>query len=195
MTDPVNTPSPGPLDDPTHMTTLGTDYDHPTMTTNPTSVDGHGLKKDQLKTTGKEGSSLVTLSPYTPPRTHKKQKRNMHTTLNFDDMFGPQRWTKYFEIKSPLEDDFELYSRLAKEVGSDILFRRQPDGITIIEASNADQSEKLEMLMESEDPNLPVQKNKSLNACFGTIIVPNDISIGSKTFAECGEKIKQNIMW
>ena len=105
-------------------------------------------------------------------------------------MFGPQRWTKYFEIKSPLEDDFELYSRLAEQVGTDVLFRCQPDGVTVIEASSAEQSEKLEMLMEADNPNLPVKKNKSLNTCYGTIIVPNNISIGNKAFTKCGEKIK-----
>ena len=108
-------------------------------------------------------------------------------------MFGPQRWTKYFEIKSPLEDDFELYSRLAVEVGTDVLFRRQPDGVIIIEASSAEQSERLQMLVEADNPDLPIKKNQTLNTCYGTIIVPNNISIGSKTFAECGEKIKQNI--
>ena len=67
-------------------------------------------------------------------------------------MFGPQRWTKFFEIQSPVEDDLELYKKLAGKVGTDVQFRRQRDGIIIIEASDIEQSEKLQELTEAEDP-------------------------------------------
>ena len=106
-------------------------------------------------------------------------------------MFGPENWVKYFEIKSSL-DDFELYNTLAKKVGCDITFRNQND-IRIIEASNIEQSRKLEEIVGAEDPSFPIRKNETLNVCQGTIVIPNDTFIGNKEFSECSGKIKENL--
>ena len=63
---------------------------------------------DKAQTNPKEGASFITLCPYTPPKIKKKQKyRNV---VNFDHLFGPQSWTKYFEIESVVNDDFKLYT-------------------------------------------------------------------------------------
>ena len=131
------------------------------MTTIENTVDGPGMHKDTPKTATREGSSLITLSPYTPPKKQKRMKPQKEPCkiLNFDEMFGPENWVKYFEIKSSL-DDFELYNSLAQRVGCDITFRKQSD-IRIIEASNAAQSKKLEDLVEAEDPSLLIKKNET----------------------------------
>ena len=177
MTDKIRPPSPGSSDKAkTQMTTSGMEKEN---------------SLDQSMT--KEGSSFITLSPYTPPRTQKKVKKTFKV-LDFDDIFGPQSWTKYYEIQAPVEDDLELYNKLAETVGTDVLFRRQADGVTIIEASNSEQSQKLHELIEAKDPCLPVKENKSLNACHGTIIVPHNIRTGQNEFAECNEKIKRNLL-
>ena len=113
--------------------------------------------------------------------------------VNFEELFGPQKWTKYFEIESSMKDDFKLYNKLAIEVGTDVLFRHQRDGPCIIEAANEEQSKKLQQLVKIGNPNLPVKKNESLNVCYGTIVIPNDIETGGIDFSECGKKIKENM--
>ena len=153
--------------------------------------DGLGSAKDHGRTAAKEGASYITLCPYTPPKT-KKQKYT-RSTVNFDSLFGPQSWTKYFEIESPIEDDFLLYNSLAEVVGADVLFRHQKNGVRIIEAASQEQSEKLQELVDTNNPELPVKKNETLNACHGTIIVPNAIETGNIEFGECSEKVKNNI--
>ena len=150
-----------------------------------------GTDKDQSRTNPKEGASYATLLPYTPLNAKKTKK--VHSRINFEDLFGPQSWTKFYEVSSPTKDDFKLYSTLATEVGTDVLFRHQKEGPCIIEAANQEQSEKLQRLVELDDPKLPVKKNVTLNICHGTIIVPNSVETGDKDFSECGEKIKDNI--
>ena len=157
------------------------------------SFNGPGTEKDMQKTAPKQGSSVITLSPYTPPQTIKRSKKPRHKTINFDDMFGPERWTKYYEIQAQIEDDFELYNMLAEKVGTDVLFRRQADGTTLIEAANNEQSELLQKLMKEGDPKLPVKENQTLNTCHGTIIVPHNMRIGENQFPDCSEKIKENL--
>ena len=126
-------------------------------------VDGPGSDVDKRRTDPKEGASYATLSPFTPPRTKRKQK-HPRKGINFDDLFGPQKWTKYFEIEqSHLKDDFKLYDTLAVEVGSDVLFRHQKDGNCIIEATTEEQSEKLQELVQAGNPSLPIKKNETLN--------------------------------
>ena len=187
----VSTPSPGPLDDPTHMMTIGANYDLPK---GQIPVDEHSTIKDKAKTTTREGSSIITLCPYTPPRTQqKKTKKYGQKVKNFDEMFGPQKWTKYFEMGSNIDDDLELYKNLAKKVGADVLFRHQKDGVTVIEASSEEQSEKLKELIIANDPSLPVKENLTLNVCYGTVVIPNNLYIGSIEFNQCGNKIKDNI--
>ena len=156
------------------------------------NVDGPGSDKEQERTNHKEGASYITLDPYTPTKAKKKTKY-VQRNVNFEDLFGPQRWTKYFEIESPTKDDFQLYNDLAKEVGADVLFRHQKDGVCIVEAANEEQSKKLQHLVDTNDPDLPVKKNKTLNVCHGTIIVPNNIDIGNTEFSECGNKIRENM--
>ena len=163
------------------------------MSTVELNADGPGLTKDTLKTATKEGSSFITLFPYTLPRLQKKKKQQ-YKVLNLGEVFGLQRWTKYFEIQISVEDDLELYKKLAERVGTDVQFRRQADGVIIIEASDTEQSQKLQELIAAEDPDLPVKQNKSLNACYGTVVVPENIKTGEKEFVECGKKIKQNIV-
>ena len=150
-----------------------------------------GEDKDQSRTNSKEGASYATLLPYTP-LSAKKNKKGQYR-INFEDLFGPENWTKFYEIASPEKDDFNLYSTLATEVGYDVLFRHQKEGPCIIEAANQEQSEKLQKLVEIRDPKLPIKKNETLNTCHGTIIVPNNVETGDKDFSECGEKIKENI--
>ena len=163
------------------------------MTSYVSTVDGPGSDKDQKRTNPKEGVSYVTLNPFTPPYAKRRQKLNKKT-MNFDDLFGPQKWTKYFEMEhAQVKDDFKLYSKLAVEVGSDVLFHHQKDGHCIIEAASEEQSEKLQQLIYAEDPNLPIKRNETLNVCHGTVIVPNDVETGDKQFSECSEKIKENI--
>ena len=162
------------------------------MTTIALNVDGPGLNNDQRGTLTKEGASYITLSPYTPTNA-KKRSKPVQKSVNFEDLFGPQKWTKYFEIENPTKDDFKLYNNLAEEVGTDVLFRHQKDGLCIIEAANEEQSEKLLELVRTDNPNLPVKKNESLNVSHGTIIVPNNIETGGIDFSECGKKIKDNM--
>ena len=147
---------------------------------------------DQRRTKSEEGASYVTLCPYTPASIKRKQK-SARSIVNFDSLFGPQNWTKYYEIESPIKDDFLLYNLLAEVVGSDVLFRYQKDGLRLIEATNEEQSLKLQQLIEEKNPDLPVRKNETLNVCHGTVIVPNMIETGNTDFAECSEKIKSNI--
>ena len=130
----------------------------------------------------------MTLAPYTPPSKKKKQ-RNAVTTINFEDLFGPEKWTKYFEMQGPIKDHFKLYNILAAEVGSDVLFRHQKDGLCIIEAASESQSEKLQQLVNAGSPDLPIKKNEALNVCHGTIIVPNNIETGDTEFSESSQKI------
>ena len=155
------------------------------------SLNRPGPDTDQRRTNS-EGASYVTLHPYTP-KNAKKIAKSHQRTMNFEELFGPQKWTKYFEIESPMKDDFELYSALAKKVGTDVLFRQQKDGLRIIEAADEEQSKKLCELIEKNDPDLPVKKNKTLNVCHGTILVPSNIELGSQEFSECSEKIKENV--
>ena len=162
------------------------------MTTTSLNDDEPRMERDQVKTNAEGGANFITLCPYTPQNAKKKGKviKNM---VNFDTLFGPQRWTKYFEMEPPVKDDFLLYNSLAEAVGTDVLFRHQRDGMYVIEAANEDQSEKLQELVEANNEDLPIRKNETLNVCHGTIVVPNTIEIGSTEFTECGEKIKRNI--
>ena len=159
---------------------------------NANTVDDPGLDKGQAKKTSKEGASYLTLCPYTPPSTNKNHKKVVKT-LNFDDLFGPQKWTKYFEMREPVKDHFQLYNTLAAEVGSDVLFRNTKDGVCIIEAADQEQSEKLQQLVNADNPSMPIKKNESLNVCHGTIVIPNAIETGDTEFSQSSEKIKQNI--
>ena len=163
------------------------------MQVNSLNVDGPGSDMDKRRTDPKEGASYITLDPFTTPSTKKKQKYT-RKALNFEDLFGPQKWTKYFEIeRSHLRDDFKLYDKLAVKVGSDVLFRHQKDGHCIIEAATEEQSEKLQELVQAGDPSLPVKKNETLNVCHGTVVVPNNVETGDTDFSECSEKVKHNI--
>ena len=127
---------------------LGTLLDQDkTFATQNRLVNEPDLKSGETRTCAKEGMSFVTLSPFTPSKQHK-QRKLQYRAANFDEMFGPQKWTKYYEIKSPLKDDFKLYNELAEKVGTDVLFRHQLDGLRIIEAANAEQSAKLQELTE-----------------------------------------------
>ena len=159
------------------------------MTATTSNVDGPGLDMEHEKDNAREGPSFVTLCPYIP----KKKQKTARKTINFEELFGPEKWTKYYEINSPVKDDFLLYSALAKEVGADVLFRRQKDGPYIIEAANEEQSEKLERLVKIGDPSLPVKNNETLNVCHGTIVLPNSIETGDTEFSKSGEKIKENL--
>ena len=51
----------------------------------------------------------------------------------------------------------------------------------------------MQELIKAGNPNLPVKENLSLNVCYGTVLIPNDICTGNKGFGDCGSKIKENI--
>ena len=112
MTKDLSTPSPGLADDQTLLTTSHAEMEN-------LAADELGLPKDMPNNHSKEGSSFVTLYPYTPKKTQrnvpKKTKFYPQRLDDFNKMFGPERWTKFFEIKSEINDDFELYNILAKK--------------------------------------------------------------------------------
>ena len=162
------------------------------MTSLAENVDGPSMDKELARKAPQEkGESYVTLYPYTPVNTKRKERREK--ALNFNDLFGPQRWTKYYEMKTNVKDHFKLYSDLAIEVGCDVLFRHQKDGLCIIEAADEEQSEKLQHLADTDNKDLPIKKNQTLNVSHGTIIVPHNIETGDTEFSEASEKIKENL--
>ena len=88
-----------------------------------------------------------------------------------------------------------MYNNLVKKVGKGITFRNLKDDTRVLEAVDSKQSNLLQELVENKDPNsnLNIGKNETLNACHGTILVPNSLSIGNKDFSECSDLIKENI--
>ena len=139
-------------------------------------------------------SNIITLDLYNPVnKTKIVRKKQSKISTTFHELFGPQKWIKYFEVETPLVNDFELYNIITKKVGKGVTFRYLKDSTRIIEASNAKQSELLQELMTKDDPNLKVNKNIKLNASHGTVLIPNSVLIKNKEFTECSQLIKENI--
>ena len=87
--------SPGPLDYPdTPLTTIGTD---PTKTPprpiSRTNTD-HAQGNSKI-------STIATMEPFVPMKKIKNK-------INFDDLYGPPKWTKYFEIESSTRTHFHM---------------------------------------------------------------------------------------
>ena len=90
---------------------LGMDKDSPTDR----SLDLHNPIKNVAP--GKD-SSIITLKPYTPKNissTSQKKVSPRVSRIDFDDLYGPANWTKYFENVSSKDNDFDLFSYLTKK--------------------------------------------------------------------------------
>ena len=162
----------------------------------PNNTDDLGLAENSLSTTTVKGSNIKTLIPYDPFNKRQKFKKQSQTkdhVRSFNALYGPQTWTKYFEVQSKFQDDFDLYKDLASKTSHNVTFRYMSDGTRIVEAHDAHQSQLLQDLVAKEDPNIAVKTSKRLNICQGTVLVPNDMQIGDDNFEECAEKIKENI--
>ena len=155
-----------------------------------------GMAKDMVMDNGNKGTSIATLHPYIKSYNLKKDKKTnslKFSNLKFDDLYGPPKWTKYFEVKSERESDLEFFSYITRKIGDGVLFRRDEHGNRILEASNAAQSELLHNLIDTEDPEISIKRSETLNVCHGTILIPLSISLGNKEFTQCGNEIKDNI--
>ena len=192
-----NTPSPGPLDDLTHVTTLGADYDHPASSSN-----GPGENNGHSKTIPKEGQgqSYLTLSPFIPAKTVKEketlccitsptkqteerqaQKMNKSRTkrfnpisVHFDHLFGSASWSRYLVIKTQhYVTAAKLENLLLQACPSrDMTVKQIEAGEWLIQASTKQQSEAYLSLTEIDNIDIVVRKHKDLNSIEGTVVLP-----------------------
>ena len=78
------------------------DKPNPPIFRTASSVDDPCINPDHGIDTPNIGSSIVTLSPFEPEKRSKTKKvdKVIPHTLKFDDLYGPPKWTKYFEIET-----------------------------------------------------------------------------------------------
>ena len=133
-------------------------------------------------------SSIVTFKPYLPSK-NQTDRTKYH---EFDRLYGPQNWTKYFNVSSP-DDDLSLYSNLSSLVDKNLTFKRTVDGHRVVEAQNGSQSVALAALMNENLENLKITENEKLNVRVGTVVIPNSIYLGLTSFVDCTYKIKENL--
>ena len=164
------------------------------QTPTPPNSNDPGIDTDNEKTVPKD-SSVITLKPYKPKNVSTTQKKVSPSLqkISFHDLYGPAKWTKYFEIVSSKENDFDLFSYLTKKIGTGVIFRHTPEGKILLEAKDSAQSKTLMDLMETNDPELIVTRNQTLNVSHGTVLIPNNMITGNKDFEDCHNDIKENI--
>ena len=174
------------------MTDLGADMDNERTVPDKSSI----VTMDSNENDKEKGSSILTMDPYIPKPTRRPTKRVAITnkfSTRFDELFGPSKWTKYFELDYNKDSDLELFSYISKKVGEGLTFRRTPEGGRILEAKDAEQSELISELINQDDPNIKIQKSQTLNVTHGTIAIPPNISHGNKDFKDCHDDIKENL--
>ena len=140
-------------------------------------------------------ASTRTNTTYTAsrPRSSTKARSSPCTPATFDNLFGPQSWTKYFTVTSdtPItNNDLDLHLCLLKQVGKDIVFTSRNDGSKIITVQTEKQALAMKSLVDPSGAPVPAARDLNLNSCICTVLVPLTISLGNRPWDSCSPDIK-----
>ena len=151
------------------------------------------------------GSSVITLEPYdlkvTNPVTIRKGKtlpvqgnktRKQIASENFEKLFGPATWPKFFTIDLERKDDF-LLDNILSEHGHEITLNKFKGELRLLEVHSESASMKLNEWITNPPENIQVNEHPSLNYSYGTIVVPYEIECEGLGFEHWGPTILKNL--
>lgn len=104
-------------------------------------------------------------------------------------------WTKYFKTpsSSPAGDDVDFSTRLLQQVGKNVVFQSRDDISRTVTVQNEVQSEGMPKLCDSAGRPIETNRDPLLKPRAGTAIIPFSITVGSRSFDDCAEYIKESL--
>lgn len=169
--------SPPPVDDPASVPDLLSDF----------SAAVSGPSQPTTSLPDKTSLTMIkTLKPYS-------MSSNGHVTRssNFDDLFGPNTWTIFFNFKLD-HDDFALRHALRSSVGY-VDIRRLPPGDRLLEVRNEKRSLVLQDWIASPTSSITVSQSDKINNCISTVIIHDDIRSSFLPFTNYALLIKTSL--